>query len=348
VTWSPRLRRTMNDAELQSLTLGLPLVDDYLRFVGARCRPNTWLATAYDLLVFFSVIPKYPSAVTATDVFAFLEAQRNPRADGRVVRLEDRERGLAVRTIKRRLASVSGLFAYLLARGDTGVNLNPVPRGLATRRAGSGTGQRGVPLLRTPRTLPRVLAPETANLFIAALRTHRDRAMAEAMLFGGLRRCEVLGLRLRDVFPGERRVFISAGKGGHQRVVPISPRFFISLAAYLTEERPSTLTEHVFVVLKGPRRGAPLTASGLDEIVQGARQRAGLTHLTCHQLRHTCFTRLREAGMALEALQAQAGHRSIESTRIYLHLSDAWLATEYRQALDAIDAAMASNAEVAQ
>lgn len=348
MTWSPRLMRTMNDAEVQSLALGLPVVDDYLQFVGARCRPNTWLATAYDLLVFFSVIPKYPSAVTTTDVFTFLEAQRNPRADGRVVRLEDRERGLAVRTIKRRLASVSGLFAYLLARGDAGVKLNPVPRGLATRRAGSGAGQRGVPLLRTPRMLPRVLAPETANLFLAALRTHRDRAMAEAMLFGGLRRCEVLGLRLRDVFPGERRVFISAGKGGHQRVVPISARFFVSLAAYLTEERSSTLTEHVFVVLKGPRRGAPLTPAGLDEIVQGARQRAGLIHLTCHQLRHTCFTRLREAGMALEALQAQAGHRSIESTRIYLHLSDAWLATEYRQALDAIDAAMASKPEGTQ
>ena len=277
MTWSPRLTRAMDGSELQLLALGLPVVDDYLQFVGARCRPNTWLATAYDLLVFFSVIPKYPSAVTTTDVFAFLEAQRNPRADGRVVRLEDRERGLAVRTIKRRLASVSGLFAYLVARGDAGVTMNPVPRGLATRRAGSGAAQRGVPLLRTPRTLPRVLAPETANLFLAALRTHRDRAMAEAMLFGGLRRCEVLGLRLRDVFPGERRVFISAGKGGHQRVVPISPRFFVSLAAYLTEERPSTLTEHVFVVLKGPRRGAPLTPAGLDEIVQGAAS-AGWTY----------------------------------------------------------------------
>ena len=45
--------------------------------------------------------------------------------------------------------------------------------------------------------------------------------------------------------------------------------------------------------------------------------------------------------MALEALQAQAGHRSIESTRIYLHLTDAWLADEYRRATDAIDAALA-------
>jgi integrase/recombinase XerD len=341
MTWSPRLTRTLNDAELESLTLGLPIVDDYLQFVGARCRPNTWLATAYDLLVFFSVICKHPTAVTTADVFTFLEAQRSPRRDGRVVRLEDRERGLAVRTIKRRLASVSGLFAYLLARGDAGVVANPVPRGLATRRAGARQGLRGVPLLRAPRTLPRVLAPETANSFLAALRTHRDRAMVEAMLFGGLRRCEVLGLRLQDVFPGERRVFVATGKGGHQRVVPISPRFFISLAAYLTEERPASITEHVFVVLKGPRRGAPLTLAGLDEIVQGARQRAGLVQLTCHQLRHTCLTRLRQAGMALEALQAQAGHRSIESTRVYLHLTDAWLADEYRRATDAIDASLA-------
>jgi integrase/recombinase XerD len=91
-------------------------------------------------------------------------------------------------------------------------------------------------------------------------------------------------------------------------------------------------------VLKGAHRGNPLTAAGLDEIVAGACQRAGISKLTCHQLRHTCFTRLREAGMALEAVQAQAGHRSIESTRIYLHLTDAWLANEYRQAMEAIEA----------
>ena len=52
----------------------------------------------------------------------------------------------------------------------------------------------------------------------------------------------------------------------------------------------------------------------------------------------TCLTRLREAGMALEAVQAQAGHASIESTRIYLHLGDDWLAAQYRKAAEAIDA----------
>ncbi|MDQ3476625.1 MAG: tyrosine-type recombinase/integrase, partial [Actinomycetota bacterium] len=121
--------------------------------------------------------------------------------------------------------------------------------------------------------------------------------------------------------------------------VPVSQRFFATLAAYLATERPaSAADDHVFLVLKGPNRGRPLSAAGLDEIVSGARARAGIAHLTCHQLRHTCFTRLREAGMALEAIQAQAGHRSIESTRIYLHLANDWLAGEYRRATEAIDA----------
>ncbi|MFD8562790.1 tyrosine-type recombinase/integrase [Streptosporangium canum] len=68
------------------------------------------------------------------------------------------------------------------------------------------------------------------------------------------------------------------------------------------------------------------------------RHTTGLPRLTCHQLRHTCLTCLREAGMALEAVQAQAGHRSIESTRIYIHLANAWLTEQYLQASTAIDA----------
>jgi site-specific recombinase XerD len=173
---------------------------------------------------------------------------------------------------------------------------------------------------------------------MGALRTHRDRAMVAAMVLGGLRRCEVLGLGMEDLQVAERRVFVAEGKGGHQRLIPISRRFFDHVAAYLQYERPAgTETDSVFVVLKGPNRGKPLTANGLDDLLDGARRRAGLAHATCHELRHTCLTRLREAGMSLEAVQAQAGHRSIESTRIYLHLANGWLADEYRRASDRID-----------
>jgi len=337
--WSLCLTRSAAGVEPRAITLGHPLLDDYLAFVGARARPNTWLACAYDLKVFFGVVAKEPAEVTTADVFGFIKAQRAPRRGPKVVRLEDGEAGLAARTIKRRLASVSGLFNYLVALGDVGVAANPVPRGTMARRPAAQAARWGTPLIRTPRTLPRVLSPVEVDAFLAVLRTRRDRAMAEAMLLGGLRRCEVLGLRLRDLNAGQRRLFVAEGKGGHQRIVPVSGRFFATLAGYLDHERPRTsATDRVFVVLKGPRRGLELSADGLDEILDGARSRAGLQRLTCHQLRHTCLTRLREAGMALEAVQAQAGHRSIESTRIYLHLANAWLATEYAQAAEAIEA----------
>jgi integrase len=289
MSWSPCLTRSFAGAELTAITVGQPLVDDYLAFAGARLRLNSWLAVAFDLKVFFTVVGKDPAAVTTADVFAFIKDQRSPRLGANVVRLEDGEGGVSARTIKRRLASVSGLYAYLVARGDVAVKANPVPRGTATRRPSARPGRWGSPLIRTPRTLPRVLSPADADAFMAALRTRRDRAMVEAMLLGGLRRCEVLGLRLRDVSAGERRLFIAEGKGGHQRSVPVSGRFFATLADYFAAERPETDSEAVFVVLKGPRRGRPLSAYGLDEIVEGARGRAGVAHLTCHQLRHTCL-----------------------------------------------------------
>lgn len=311
---------------------GDPLVADYLAFVAARARPNTLLAQAFDLRVFFAAVDVGVSEVTTSDVLAFITSQRQPRLGANVVRLGDGEPGLAASTIKRRLTSVSGLYSYLTARGL--VPANPVPRGLATRRPGG----RGVPLIRAPRRLPRVLSPKEVDSLVGALRTDRDRAMVAAMVLAGLRRCEVLGLAMGDVGPGEQRLRITCGKGGRERIVPVSGSFFTVLGGYLRSERPADAsTAQVFVVLKGPRRGEPLSAAGVDEVLRGARARAGLAHATCHELRHTCFTRLREAGMALEAIQAQAGHASIETTRVYLHLSDGWLQEQYSRAMEAVD-----------
>jgi site-specific recombinase XerD len=318
------------------VVLGHRVVDDYLEFLAARCRPNTVLAAGFDLKVFFTVVPKDPAEVTTGDVLAFITAQRSA-GDPKVIRLADGESGLSARTIKRRLSSISSMFSFLVTRGD--VDRNPVPQGLSTRRSRQ-RGGRGVPLIRTPRTLPRIVDPAEVDALLAACRTLRDRGMFQAMVLGGLRRCEVLGLRLTDLDAARRQVFIVEGKGGHQRRIPISARFFITVGDYLRLERPeeAEATDRVFVVLKGKRRGRPLSDEGLKQVFVSARQRAGLRRITCHQLRHTCFTRLREAGMELEALQALAGHRSIETTRLYVHLANEWLAAEYHQAAAIIDA----------
>ena len=212
MAFEPCMRRVMDGRELRSITLGHPLVDAYLEFVGARGAVNTWLATACDLKVFFEVVGgKDPSEVSAADVFAFVGQQRTPRLE-KVVRIEDGEAGLSARTIARRLSSVAGLFEYLIVRGDAGVERNPVPRGLAGRRAGQ-RGRGGVRLVRRPRTLPRVLSPVEVDSLLGALRTQRDRAIVLAMLLGGLRRCEVLGLRLAGRQPGRAAAVRRFGQG---------------------------------------------------------------------------------------------------------------------------------------
>src|SRR6266581_3855149 len=117
-----------------AVRVGVPLADVYLEFLGGRCRPNTVLAAAYDLKVFFSVVGKPPGQVRPGDVLAFITAQRTGGAAGHGVlqTVDPEDAGVSAATVRRRLSIVSGFFAFLQARGD--VDANPVPRGLPTRR----------------------------------------------------------------------------------------------------------------------------------------------------------------------------------------------------------------------
>ena len=126
-----RLTRSRNAAGERVVRLGAPLLDEYLDSWRGRCRPNTVLAVAYDLKVFFTAVKKTPRQVRAADVLAFMTAQRTG-GEGRLQVAGPDAGGVSARTLRRRLSSVSGLYGFLLARGD--VSVNPVPRGLPTRR----------------------------------------------------------------------------------------------------------------------------------------------------------------------------------------------------------------------
>jgi integrase/recombinase XerD len=123
-----RLTRSRGAAGETVVRLGVPLLDEYLEFLAGRCRPNTVLAVAYDLKVFFAVVKKTPRLVRPADVLGFMTAQRTG-GDGRLQVAEAGAAGVSARTLRRRLSSVSGLYGFLLARGD--VTVNPVPRGPA-------------------------------------------------------------------------------------------------------------------------------------------------------------------------------------------------------------------------
>ena len=207
----PCLIRSRGPSGEVVLRVGVACVDDYLDFLSGRCRPNTVLAAAYDLKIFLAVVGKDPATVVPGDVLGFITAQRTGRPAGAVQGLpQDIGAGVSAATIARRISTISGFYAFRQVRGD--VATNPVPRGLPTRRERSRPSQ-GVPLTRRVRSLPRILSPEQVDALTSAQRTHRDRARVAAMVLGGLRRCEVLGLRLEDLRVPERRVFIAQGKG---------------------------------------------------------------------------------------------------------------------------------------
>src|ERR1019366_9512905 len=125
-----------------------------------------------------------------------------------------------------------------------------------------------------------------------------------------------------DLHVAERRGFINEGEGGRQRVIPGSGPLFAAVVAYLDAERPPGARSYqVFLVHKGPRRAQPLSAKGMEEILIAARRGAarrragpgwaGLEHATCHELRHTCLTRLQVSGVAAAASFGRIGECSL-------------------------------------
>lgn len=318
----------------------------FLDHLDARCfSPASVRGYAYDVLNFLRFCDERALGlvdVVPTDLFDYLDWQSHPPAiQARAVVPLTRPRGAAPATMNRRIAAVRGLFEYAVladARTD-----NPVPAGrrstgLRPKRRGllghisSSRPVSGGRLVREARRLPESLEPDDVAVFVSDLDTHRDRAMALAMVLGGLRSAEVRSLRLADVDQGARRLRV-LGKGRRERIVPVDRSFFAELASYLRTERPpGCMTPECFVVLRGPTQGQPLTEAGLRRIFRTHRARSGATRVRPHRLRHTYGTELAAAGIDLLVLRQLMGHASPETTAGYVHLSDETLAKEYRQA----------------
>jgi integrase/recombinase XerD len=179
--------------------------------------------------------------------------------------------------------------------------------------------------VRVPRRAVVPLTTEEVGEFLGSLRSWRDLSMAALMLLCGLRSREVIGLDLDDLnlLEGQIRV---RGKGDKDRVVPLPPAVASPIRAYLDIERPSTSSEKLFLTLKGPRRGLPLTPAGLRMIFRYHRKRSRVLKANPHRFRHTFGADMARAGISLPALMHLMGHRSIRTTMLYVELSpkDVW------------------------
>ena len=151
----------------------------------------------------------------------------------------------------------------------------------------------------------------------------RDRAMLSLFYGCGLRRSEGVGLDTGDLLTRRKLLYVRKGKNYVERYVPINAAIIQDLQTYLHEARPILLGKHHTPALLVSERGRRIEGQTLSERLHQVKQRAGLGHLpiTLHTLRHSIATHLLQSGMPLQDIARFLGHRSLEATQIYTHLS---------------------------
>ncbi len=185
-------------------------------------------------------------------------------------------------------------------------------------------------LPRLPKRLPaRILNPEQAELVLQQpdlLRPRglRDRAILEVLYSTGLRRLELIGLRLADIDPVRRVCFVREGKGGRDRVIPIGGRAIAWVHRYVVDERRE-LGEATDTLFLSPR-GVPLQPSRLSDLVRRYFVLAGLGAIgSCHVFRHTVATLMLDGGADIRHVQAMLGHTDLRTTARYTQVAVASL-----------------------
>lgn len=178
--------------------------------------------------------------------------------------------------------------------------------------------------------LPAVLTREQVRRLLGAIRLRRYRTPIKLIYCAGLRLSECLSLTIHDILGKEGKLMVREGKGGRDRMVPLAPEMVEDLRRYWAFHR------HPLLVFPNAGRGpcapdklaqrmrqatGPMPVSSLQRLVIVARKELDIPDATIHSLRHSFATHLVEAGAHLHTVQALLGHKQIETTMVYLHLT---------------------------
>lgn len=256
-------------------------------------------------------------------------ASRPNRRGPNIVRL-DSSVGLANATIQQRITAVRLFYDYLIEEAFR--TTNPVGRGRYTPgKAFAGARERG--LIPRFRKLPWIPTEQQWQAVIAVAKEQllRDRLMLAFAYDAGLRREELCSIEVDDIDPSHRllRVRAETTKNRQGRIVPYSEDTGKLFAAYLGDRRGLT-TERGRLFRSQSRRnnGKPLSIWAWSKVVRRMAQDSGVAEFSTHSLRHLCLTDLARAGWDIHEIAKFAGHRSLESTLLYIHLSGRELAAK--------------------
>ncbi len=278
----------------------------------------------------------YAPQATRDEVARYVgELRRRPNPkDSKVVSLSSGV-GLSNATLQQRLTAVRLFFDYLLEEGIRVTN--PVGRGRYTPGKKFG-GKRERGLLPRFKKLPWVPSDEQWSAFLSEARKEiiRNRCMIGLAYDAALRREEISLLQSGDIDPAHRTIRIRAEttKGGSERVVPYSAATGELLKTYLNYRRNLSQERGLLFLSESQRnRATPITFWTWSKVIRRIAIRADLLQFSTHTLRHLCLTDLARAGWDLHEIARFAGHRNLETTRQYIHLSCSDLAHKLCQGM---------------
>ena len=180
----------------------------------------------------------------------------------------------------------------------------------------------GIEQARTEKKLPIVLSMDEVERFFEALVSLKHRATLMTAYSAGLRVSEVVSLRVTDIDSERMVIRVDQGKGRKERYVPLSKHLLVVLREYWKAARPD---DYLF---PGRGKSGHLSAHAVQDACKHAAREAGLKKTTTpHTLRHSFATHLLEDGNDLRTIQLLLGHRNLNTTATYTHVSRKHLET---------------------
>ena len=275
----------------------------FLRFIKLM-RGDMPLHTNLEDIDIKDVDIEFVGSITTSDVFDFLSYLANER----VVNPDSPapEYGIASAARARKLSAIKSFYKYLTVRTKQ-LQENPV-------------AELEYPKLR--KSLPRYLTLEQSAALLQAVsgqNEKRDYAILMLFLNCGIRRSELAGLNLTDVYEDRIRV---VGKGNKERFVYFGTSCRKAIDAYLLERSQRVLTDNR--ALFGSRDGNRISVTAVHRLVKKAVLQAGLdaTQFSAHKLRHTAATMMLSGGVDVKTVQEVLGHENLNTTQIYTHIEN--------------------------
>ena len=275
----------------------------FLRFMKMM-RAGMSIKTRLDEIDIMDVDLDFLASVTTSDVYEFLSYLANDRVQNPDSAVP--EYGISPTARARKLSALKSFYKYLTVRTKQ-LSVNPV-------------ADMEYPKLR--KSLPKYLTFEQSAALLQAVdgqNQKRDYAILMLFLNCGIRRSELVGLNMTDVYEDRIRV---VGKGNKERFVYFGTACRRAIDAYMVERNKKVLSDNR--ALFGSRDGNRISVTAVHRLVKKALLKAGLDpdQFSAHKLRHTAATMMLSGGVDVKTVQEVLGHENLNTTQIYTHIEN--------------------------